>query len=182
MAPHALLLLHFRHRRRQGLNGGEEEERAESKDCDEKKTTTHSNAAFQCKGCKKVLTSHQAFGGHRAGHKTVKGCFAARLDHDGGDVIPPSPPNEEDGDEAKPRDTLPPTTKRKHKMHECSICRRTFSSGEARGGHKRCHWITSAGTLDHTTTSLALSKNINPSHLQYPFFLQLLFCMVVNGS
>lgn len=70
-------------------------------------------------------------------------------------------------------------------MHECTICRRTFSSGQALGGHKRCHWITSAGMVDHTTTSPPLSKIINPSHLQDPFFLQPHsdgIPMVVNGS
>src|SRR5262249_36390645 len=35
---------------------------------------------FECKACKKVFNSHQALGGHRASHKKVKGCFAARLD------------------------------------------------------------------------------------------------------
>lgn len=34
-------------------------------------------------------------------------------------------------------------SKRKSKVHECSICHRIFSSGQALGGHKRCHWITS---------------------------------------
>ncbi|KAL3499610.1 hypothetical protein ACH5RR_038703 [Cinchona calisaya] len=27
--------------------------------------------------------------------------------------------------------------------HQCSICQRVFSSGQALGGHKRCHWLTS---------------------------------------
>ncbi|KAF5952925.1 hypothetical protein HYC85_010869 [Camellia sinensis] len=34
-------------------------------------------------------------------------------------------------------------SKRKSKVHECSICHRVFSSGQALGGHKRCHWLTS---------------------------------------
>lgn len=29
---------------------------------------------------------------------------------------------------------------RKSKAHECSICGRVFTSGQALGGHKRCHW------------------------------------------
>ncbi|RYR72242.1 hypothetical protein Ahy_A02g006442 isoform B [Arachis hypogaea] len=39
--------------------------------------------------------------------------------------------------------TLASSSKRKSKVHECSICHRSFSSGQALGGHKRCHWITS---------------------------------------
>jgi hypothetical protein len=32
-----------------------------------------------------------------------------------------------------------------NKVHECSICHRQFNSGQALGGHKRCHWIGAAG-------------------------------------
>ncbi|KAE9445684.1 hypothetical protein C3L33_22418, partial [Rhododendron williamsianum] len=102
---------------------------------------------FECKACKKVFNSHQALGGHRASHKKVKGCFAARLDHE---------PNEDDvithEDSFLPSksalvafqpDHNQNSSKRKSKVHECSICHRIFSSGQALGGHKRCHWITS---------------------------------------
>lgn len=114
---------------------------------------------FECKACKKVFNSHQALGGHRASHKKVKGCFAARLDNlDDGlnagaedDVI-----TQEDQffptksnptlhfDHGSNATTLTAScSKRKSKVHECSICHRVFSSGQALGGHKRCHWITS---------------------------------------
>ncbi|WVZ17731.1 hypothetical protein V8G54_010713 [Vigna mungo] len=41
---------------------------------------------------------------------------------------------------------------RKSKVHECSICHRSFSSGQALGGHKRCHWITSNAPDTSTLT------------------------------
>ncbi|KAJ9171232.1 hypothetical protein P3X46_014623 [Hevea brasiliensis] len=109
---------------------------------------------FECKACKKVFNSHQALGGHRASHKKVKGCFAARLDQGLDDNLA-----DEDvitHEEFFPTKTtstfqfdhgsnapLASTSKRKSKVHECSICHRVFSSGQALGGHKRCHWITS---------------------------------------
>ncbi|KAF7844895.1 zinc finger protein ZAT1 [Senna tora] len=116
---------------------------------------------FECKACKKVFNSHQALGGHRASHKKVKGCFASRLDHprgggdDDDDVI-----THEEFLPTKSNSTLQyhhhhhhhgpnllmapsSSSKKKPKVHECSICHRTFSSGQALGGHKRCHWITS---------------------------------------
>jgi len=34
--------------------------------------------------------------------------------------------------------------KKNSKMHECSVCHRLFTSGQALGGHKRCHWLTSS--------------------------------------
>ncbi|CAM0903465.1 unnamed protein product [Alopecurus aequalis] len=152
---------------------------------------------FECKACKKVFTSHQALGGHRASHKKVKGCFAAKAESSVNE--PPQHPqaasglNDDKGGgaaalvvnasgsaEARTNvaaagethagtseapslsmaitttDHEPPPVaalaiapfKKKPKMHECSVCHRLFSSGQALGGHKRCHWLTS-GTGDY---------------------------------
>ncbi|KAF8765477.1 hypothetical protein HU200_008624 [Digitaria exilis] len=143
---------------------------------------------FQCKACKKVFTSHQALGGHRASHKKVKGCFAAKLDSNRSD--PPHPiiasdsykvvldtttapatsvaidGNTEAGnpvndgaaaaaletavvDETPAPSTTDAPFKKKGKVHECSVCHRVFTSGQALGGHKRCHWLTT-GASDPT--------------------------------
>ncbi|KAJ6879154.1 zinc finger protein ZAT9-like [Populus alba x Populus x berolinensis] len=111
---------------------------------------------FECKACKKVFNSHQALGGHRASHKKVKGCYAARLDQGMEDSLVDHDEDFITNDEffsTKSTSTLqfdhgssPPlasASKRKSKVHECSICHRVFSSGQALGGHKRCHWLTS---------------------------------------
>ncbi|XP_050387325.1 zinc finger protein ZAT9-like [Argentina anserina] len=126
------------------------------------KGVANSKGLFECKACKKVFNSHQALGGHRASHKKVKGCFAARLDHledsmADDDVITheeffPSKPNSSlqfDHGSSTPSSAY--TSKRKSKVHECSICHRIFSSGQALGGHKRCHWITSNAAPDSST-------------------------------
>ncbi|KAF5470029.1 hypothetical protein F2P56_010580 [Juglans regia] len=113
---------------------------------------------FECKACKKVFNSHQALGGHRASHKKVKGCFAARIDphhhhlddsQADDDVItheeffPTQSNSTLQFDQLSNPPLMASTSKRKSKVHECSICHRIFSSGQALGGHKRCHWITS---------------------------------------
>uniref|UniRef100_A0A5B6YUW5 Putative zinc finger protein ZAT1 n=1 Tax=Davidia involucrata TaxID=16924 RepID=A0A5B6YUW5_DAVIN len=128
---------------------------------------------FECKACKKVFNSHQALGGHRASHKKVKGCFASRLDHHhhhhhhylddstlaDEDVITQEQEQEDHQFLLPSKSTLnlqfghgtsttnasmaAGVSKRKSKVHECSICHRIFSSGQALGGHKRCHWLTS---------------------------------------
>ncbi|XP_047063944.1 zinc finger protein 646-like [Lolium rigidum] len=152
---------------------------------------------FECKACKKVFTSHQALGGHRASHKKVKGCFAAKaessviepmhhapaasgLDDDKGSAAAAVEVNAGGSADARtnvdvtagethagtseaaaaPSLSMAITTtdhdpalaitpgKKKAKMHECSVCHRLFSSGQALGGHKRCHWLTS-GTGEH---------------------------------
>uniref|UniRef100_A0A0D9VJ48 C2H2-type domain-containing protein n=1 Tax=Leersia perrieri TaxID=77586 RepID=A0A0D9VJ48_9ORYZ len=153
---------------------------------------------FECKACKKVFTSHQALGGHRASHKKVKGCFAAKLESNrnetqqhvaaaaaplddakasashvvvadtstdantvttnvvgaGEIVIATAAPDHmamtmpiDDFTPGLAPSTVPPF-KKKGKVHECSICHRVFTSGQALGGHKRCHWLTSGSTAD----------------------------------
>ncbi|KAK4389576.1 Zinc finger protein ZAT2 [Sesamum angolense] len=114
---------------------------------------------FQCKACKKVFNSHQALGGHRASHKKVKGCFAAKsegLNEDESNNNNNNNNVDEDSiqedhesftqtesDATRPMSSISSTRKRP-KMHECSVCRRVFSSGQALGGHKRCHWLTTS--------------------------------------
>lgn len=110
---------------------------------------------FECKACKKVFNSHQALGGHRASHKKVKGCFAAKHDdldeslveedvitHDEF-LVPTKSPAALSFENASYSPFAVPSSRRKSKVHECSICHRVFSSGQALGGHKRCHWVTS---------------------------------------
>lgn len=120
---------------------------------------------FECKACKKVFNSHQALGGHRASHKKVKGCFAARLDHLDDSLADNDVITHEEFFPAKSNSTLQfdhgsnapfaTSSKRKSKVHECSICHRIFSSGQALGGHKRCHWITSNSTTTPDASVLA---------------------------
>lgn len=107
---------------------------------------------FECSSCKKVFGSHQALGGHRASHKNVKGCFAITRSSDG-DEVDNQDQNGGHGDHE--RDNV-----EEEKMlmvlggHKCSICLRVFSSGQALGGHKRCHWekgdegVNTCGGLD----------------------------------
>ncbi|KAJ8767067.1 hypothetical protein K2173_012582 [Erythroxylum novogranatense] len=91
------------------------------------------NSRFECSSCKKVFGSHQALGGHRASHKNVKGCFAITRSNGG-----------------SCEDHVTEDESRNNKMamvlsggqghHQCSICLKVFSSGQALGGHKRSHW------------------------------------------
>ncbi|XP_073385752.1 uncharacterized protein [Physcomitrium patens] len=130
---------------------------------------TSTRPKYECATCKRQFKSHQALGGHRASHKKVKGCFA-RTNPDDGGALDHSMDTSMDADddseqhnakfEEKLLQELPetsltsleedkairadneemPTTARKNKSHECSICHRVFNSGQALGGHKRCHW------------------------------------------
>ncbi|CAK9191154.1 unnamed protein product, partial [Sphagnum troendelagicum] len=105
---------------------------------------------YQCATCKRIFKSHQALGGHRASHKKVKGCFA-RI------KLPCDYLTVARGDNEEMLNAV-----RKSKGHECSICHRIFNSGQALGGHKRCHWGGGTGTAgpnEATTTVHNLNNN-----------------------
>ncbi|KAK4477273.1 hypothetical protein RD792_016487 [Penstemon davidsonii] len=111
---------------------------------------------FECSSCKKVFGSHQALGGHRASHKNVKGCYAINKDDGELGIKDDQDVDEEDGfciglglglggggcNENNNCEIGTSTSFGGH--HECSICLRVFSSGQALGGHKRCHWESKA--------------------------------------
>lgn len=97
---------------------------------------------FECSSCKKVFGSHQALGGHRASHKNVKGCFAINKNIDNAATEDYSSIG---GHDNRNVDHGNPCRDHQDKMlmelgHTCSICLRVFPSGQALGGHKRCHW------------------------------------------
>ncbi|CAN5952159.1 unnamed protein product [Sphagnum jensenii] len=105
---------------------------------------------YQCATCKRIFKSHQALGGHRASHKKVKGCFARTK-------LPCDYLTVARGDNEEMLNAV-----RKSKGHECSICHRIFNSGQALGGHKRCHWGGGTGTAgpnEATTTVHNLNNN-----------------------
>ncbi|CAA7026129.1 unnamed protein product [Microthlaspi erraticum] len=106
---------------------------------------------FQCKACKKVFASHQALGGHRASHKKVKGCFASQDKEEEEEEEEEEYKEDDDEDEADDDEDEEETednrstahvARKRSNAHECTICHRVFSSGQALGGHKRCHWLT----------------------------------------
>ncbi|KAI3714197.1 hypothetical protein L1987_72793 [Smallanthus sonchifolius] len=90
---------------------------------------------FECSSCKKVFGSHQALGGHRASHKNVKGCFAITRTDAGSEEV-------EYGE----------VLSIMNQQHKCSICLKMFSSGQALGGHKRCHLDKEESAVPTATT------------------------------
>ncbi|XP_010525977.1 PREDICTED: zinc finger protein ZAT4-like [Tarenaya hassleriana] len=137
----------------------------------EKPRVVASKGIFECKACKKVFNSHQALGGHRASHKKVKGCFAAKTDHTDvviGDRDHGIMSAQNEFFQMKSHSTFrsdheggSSSSKKKGKVHECSICHRVFSSGQALGGHKRCHWITSNNSSDHAASASFAKFDLN---------------------
>lgn len=82
---------------------------------------------FKCSVCNKAFSSYQALGGHKASHRKGSG------NSGGGD---------EQSTSTATVNTAPTTAAPNHtgRTHECSICHKTFPTGQALGGHKRCHY------------------------------------------
>lgn len=86
---------------------------------------TESKAAeYKCSVCGKAFGSYQALGGHKASHRNKA---------IGSDEVTTSSTGSGTG-------TGTGTTTGSGRLHECSICHKTFPTGQALGGHKRCHY------------------------------------------
>lgn len=124
---------------------------------------------YECPSCNKAFNTFQALGGHRASHKKMKGCFGLIIgcenrvtgdDHN----ISPIPPA--DNSSLTVHELATDTsngTKKTNKVgsHECQICFRVFSSGQALGGHKRSHLIAEAkNNQSITSSSIVIQKPV----------------------
>ena len=85
-----------------------------------------------------MFGSHQALGGHRASHKNVKGCFAITNVADDPMTVTTTTPSDQDHQGKIVTFTG---------NHKCNVCFRVFSSGQALGGHMRCHWEKEEETM-----------------------------------
>ncbi|KAJ0643585.1 putative transcription factor C2H2 family [Helianthus annuus] len=127
-----------------------------------------SKRKFKCITCNKSFHSYQALGGHKASHKKLKETLDSKTE--GENTIEHKPMfNHEhmsNGFNAKPSDNhhqshnfnlggVGPLKKTiVLGAHECQICLKVFSSGQALGGHKRSHMIAEVKKNQQTNMSL----------------------------
>ncbi|BAT93945.1 hypothetical protein LR48_Vigan02g236900 [Vigna angularis] len=76
--------------------------------------------SHRCTVCNKAFPSYQALGGHKASHRKSS--------------------SESTSVSAVASDSVTASTAGGGRMHECSICHKSFPTGQALGGHKRCHY------------------------------------------
>ncbi|KAL0422525.1 UNVERIFIED_CONTAM: Zinc finger protein AZF2 [Sesamum latifolium] len=121
---------------------------------------TTANNSYKCSVCNKAFPSYQALGGHKASHRS-KPPTATADDGNPPTVLPTAP-------------TYTSVINPSGKLHECSICHKSFPTGQALGGHKRRHYegvIGSAAAKSRTSSSncgggsdqmtVAVSRNID---------------------
>lgn len=101
---------------------------------------------FSCAVCGKAFASYQALGGHKSSHRkppTGERCIAAQASAGGGSE---STAASSGGSSGGP--------------HQCTVCGRGFATGQALGGHKRCHY------WDGTSVSMSLSVSASSAVLR----------------
>lgn len=81
---------------------------------------------YKCKVCNKAFSTYQALGGHKASHRKLMGVVDDQS-------ATPSPM-------VTTTRTPASSVSLSGRTHKCSICHRTFPSGQALGGHKRRHY------------------------------------------
>lgn len=111
--------------------------------------STEQKLLYKCSVCSKAFSSYQALGGHKASH---------RKGSSGGDEQSTSTST------VTASTTAPNTTGR---THQCSICHKCFPTGQALGGHKRCHYDGGADKSGVTSSEGVGSSNTHShSHSQ----------------
>ncbi|XP_051131903.1 zinc finger protein AZF2-like [Andrographis paniculata] len=114
-----------------------------------------SHNPHRCTVCDKAFPTYQALGGHKASHR-VKPPTADQDNSHAAAAAPPLP-------SLSYVSALNPSGR----LHECSICHKSFSTGQALGGHKRKHYDGVIGAVKSRTTSSTVSdqKSVAPARL-----------------
>ncbi|TQE04716.1 hypothetical protein C1H46_009699 [Malus baccata] len=105
------------------------------------------NLSYKCFVCDKGFSSYQALGGHKASHR--KGSAA-------GSVVKGPSTSSTTTTSATATTTATPSGR----SHQCSICHKSFPTGQALGGHKRCHYNGGAAGSTATTSSITSSEGV----------------------
>lgn len=101
--------------------------------------STPPKLSYKCSVCNKEFPSYQALGGHKASHRKSSDSAAAANDNVSTSSVSTT--------------TTTTTLITSGKTHECSICHKSFPTGQALGGHKRCHYDGGNSTTNVTSNS-----------------------------
>ncbi|XWS14788.1 hypothetical protein CRYUN_Cryun35bG0038400 [Craigia yunnanensis] len=117
-------------------------------------TSTEQKLSYKCSVCNKAFNSYQALGGHKASHRKLSGS-----DDDQSTSTTTS---------ATAGGVTSAALNPNGRSHECSICHKSFPTGQALGGHKRCHYEGGAGNSGSArgvTTSEGVGSTLTMSQI-----------------
>lgn len=104
-----------------------------------------------CSVCGKVFASYQALGGHKASHRKPTAAPAGAEDLKPQAAVAAAAASSSGSGEAA-------VGAGGGKLHECNVCRKTFPTGQALGGHKRCHYDGTIGSAAAGPTQKLAAK------------------------
>ncbi|CAH8377196.1 unnamed protein product [Eruca vesicaria subsp. sativa] len=114
-----------------------------------------------CVTCNKSFNSYQALGGHRASHNKVKNLENHQAKANNQPLL---------GTEAmitglaSAQASKTSLRSSNNGDHICDICHKSFPTGQALGGHKRCHWTgpvsSEAATAPAATSSSQVTETV----------------------
>ncbi|KAK6792694.1 hypothetical protein RDI58_011775 [Solanum bulbocastanum] len=107
---------------------------------------------YKCSVCGKGFGSYQALGGHKASHRKL----IAGVSGGGDDQSTTSTTTNATGATSSGNGSGSGRT------HECSICHKCFPTGQALGGHKRCHYDGGNGN-GNANSSVSASVGVTSS-------------------
>ncbi|XP_071693940.1 zinc finger protein ZAT9-like [Rutidosis leptorrhynchoides] len=141
---------------------------------------------FDCVACNKSFHSFQALGGHKASHKKLKKDFDSKTENENKIKYKPTSdheltinghdPNRPDDHQESSSSNLGIGFLKKKTValgaHECPICFKIFSSGQALGGHKRSH-LNSEAKFKQENYTRVIKKPDEQVHETHRMFLDL---------
>ncbi|XP_027941870.1 zinc finger protein ZAT10-like [Vigna unguiculata] len=101
---------------------------------------------YKCSVCDKTFPSYQALGGHKASHRKL----AVADDQPTSSGITAT--------------STVSTTASGCRAHECSICHKSFPTGQALGGHKRCHYEGNNSNNNNGNSMVTASEGVGSTH------------------
>lgn len=102
---------------------------------------------YVCSVCHRTFPSYQALGGHKGSHKSK----LVTEDHQTAGTTP-QPGAHPQGAAMTRKSASVNSTSHATRTHQCSICLKTFASGQALGGHKRRHFEGTGGSNSLAST------------------------------
>ncbi|CAH2034091.1 unnamed protein product [Thlaspi arvense] len=107
------------------------------------------SSIYKCSVCDKSFSSYQALGGHKASHRKN-----LSQTHSGGG----------DDQSTSSATTTSVVVNGSGKSHVCSICNKSFPSGQALGGHKRCHYEGNNSSSVSNSEGAGSTSHVSSSH------------------
>ncbi|KFK34259.1 hypothetical protein AALP_AA5G121600 [Arabis alpina] len=93
----------------------------------------HHHRDYKCSVCGRSFPSYQALGGHKTSHRKP---VSNNINNNNEDQST----NDHNGPVTNNGNISNVLVGQSGKTHKCSICFKSFPSGQALGGHKRCHY------------------------------------------